>query len=301
MTPPPLVVGKSARIREVREFIRIVAGSDSPVLITGESGTGKELVAAQMHQSSRRCHEPFVAIGCDALADTGGERELIAAFARAGGGTVFLDDVDRLPIALQVRLGPLLHGASRVMSASTRELRKLVAAGVFREDLYYRLNIIPIQMPPLRDRTEDIPLLVKHFLAKYSQAAGASKPLSPAMLETFRHYPWPGNVRELEAACERMAQTCICDAIVAGCVPPTILFHRPDAVAAPEPPAAARADLDGESLDRRLAALETDLIAAALHTSRGNKSKAAMLLKIKRSTLGDRMRKLGLTNDITHA
>jgi DNA-binding NtrC family response regulator len=301
MTPPPLVVGKSARIREVREFIRIVAGSDSPVLITGESGTGKELVAAQLHQSSRRCHEPFVAVGCDSFTESTGEVDLTAAFARAGGGTVFLDDVDRLPPALQARLCQLLHGACRVVSASTRELRKLVAAGVFREDLYYRLNVIPIQMPPLRDRTEDIPLLVKHFLGKYSQAPGASKPLSPAMLEAFLRYPWPGNVRELEAACERMAQTCICDAIVAGCVPATILFHKPDAVAPSAPPSAARADLDGGSLDGRLAAFETELIAAALLAARGNKSKAATLLKIKRSTLGDRMKKLGLVNDNTHA
>ena len=298
---PPLVVGKSARIREVREFIRIVAESDSPVLITGESGTGKELVAAQMHQSSRRCHEPFVTIGCDSLTEAASEAELAAAFVRAGGGTVFLDDVDRLPPALQVRLGKLLHGAARVVSASARDLRKLVAAGAFREDLYYRLNIIPIQIPPLRDRTEDIPLLVKHFLGKYSQAPGASKPLSPAMLETFLRYPWPGNVRELEAACERMAQTCICDAIVAGCVPATILFHWPDAAVPPAAPAAVKTDTDGDSLDRRLAAFETDLITAALHTSRGNKSKAAMLLKIKRSTLGDRMKKLGLMDDAKHA
>jgi DNA-binding NtrC family response regulator len=296
---PPLVVGKSARVREVREFIRIVAGSDSPVLITGESGTGKELVAAQMHQSSRRSHEPFVAIGCDSLTEASGEAELAAAFTRAGGGTVFLDDVDRLLLALQVRLGQLLHGASRVVSATTRDLRKLVTAGTFHEDLYYRLNIIPIQLPPLRDRTEDIPPLVAHFLRKYSQAPGISKPLSPAMLETFLRYPWPGNVRELEAACERMAQTCICDAIAAGCVPATILFHKPDAVA-PSAATAARADLDGESLDGQLAAVEMELIAAALQRARGNKSKAAMLLKIKRSTLGDRMKKLGLIDDAKH-
>jgi DNA-binding NtrC family response regulator len=319
---PAAVVGKSARMRDVFEFVKVIAHGDSSVLITGESGTGKELIANLIHYSSSRRHRPFVAVSCAILAETLIESELFGhergaftnaikdrpgRFELADGGTLFLDDIDDVPIAMQVKLLRVLQtrmvervGSThatpvdvRVLTGSKRDLRKLVAAGSFREDLYYRLNVIPIQLPPLRERVEDIPLLTEHFLRRFfAEKQQPPKTLSPAMLDALMKYPWPGNVRELENACERIAQTCICDTIVAGCMPASILLHD-----LPKPGVSAETGVPVEgSLDRRLEALEAQLIQAALKSAQGNKSRAADLLKIKRSTLGDRIKKLGLAD-----
>ena len=314
-----VVIGPSPRMREVFGFVNVVAGGDSSVLITGESGSGKELVANLIHHSSPRRHRPFVAVSCAILAETLIESELFGhergaftnaikdrpgRFELAEGGTLFLDDIDDVPLSMQVKLLRVLQTRTvervggvrgipidvRVLTGSKRDLRKLVAAGTFREDLYYRLDVIPIYLPPLRERAEDIPALVTHFLERFFAAKSqAARALSPAMLDAFQRYPWPGNVRELENVCERIAQTCICDAVVAGCVPAGILFHSaPRTAAAPE-------SVDG-SLDERLDRLEAQIITAALSSAKGNKSKAAALLQIKRSTLGDRIKKLGLAD-----
>jgi DNA-binding NtrC family response regulator len=326
-----VVVGGSARMREVIDFVKVVANSESSVLITGESGTGKELIANLIHRSSARRNRPFVPVSCAILAETLIESELFGhergaftnafrerpgRFELAEGGTLFLDDIDDVPLAMQVKLLRVLQTRTvervggvrgipidvRVLTGSKRDLRKLVAAGTFREDLFYRLNVIPIQLPPLRERVEDIPLLVDHFLKRYFSARGKEpRPLSQAMLGAFVRYPWPGNVRELENACERIAQTCICDSVVAGCVPAGILFHQPPSGATAETDADATIGasvalpmLDPSPLDQRLARLESQLIANALRAAGGNKSRAAAMLKIKRSTLGDRIRKLDL-------
>jgi DNA-binding NtrC family response regulator len=153
--------------------------------------------------------------------------------------------------------------------------------------------VIPIQLPPLRERSEDIPMLVDHFFKRYFRARGKEpKPVSPAVLEAFRRYPWPGNVRELENACERIAQTCICDSVMAGCVPASVFFQK---TASTAPLVTAHANPPGGvSLDDRIREVECNLIEWALKASHGNKSKAAALLKVKRSTLGDRIKKLGL-------
>jgi len=326
-----VVVGRSARMREVFEFVKVIADGESSVLITGESGTGKELIANLIHHSSARRHRPFVAVSCAILSETLIESELFGhergaftnaikdrpgRFELADGGTLFLDDIDDVPLAMQVKLLRVLQTRMvervggvravpvdvRVLTGSKRDLRKLVAAGTFREDLFYRLNVIPVQLPPLRDRAEDIPLLVEHFFARYFRGRGKEpKPMSSAMVDAFVRYPWPGNVRELENACERIAQTCICDAVVAGCVPAAILFHSP---AAGAPRQGAAPDGSGRdaasepvgrfSLDDRLRALEENLITWALRSTNGNKSKAAGVLGVKRSTLGDRIKKLGL-------
>jgi transcriptional regulator with PAS, ATPase and Fis domain len=316
-SPDSVVVGNSARMREVFDFVKVIAAGDSSVLITGESGTGKELIANLMHHASPRRHRPFVAVSCAILAETLIESELFGhergaftnamkdrpgRFELAEGGTLFLDDIDDVPLAMQVKLLRVLQTRQvervgsvraipidvRVLTGSKRDLSKLVAAGTFREDLFYRLNVIPIQLPPLRERTEDIPALVDHFLTRFfAEKQQSAKPLSPAMFEAFKRYSWPGNVRELENVCERISQTCICDAVVAGCVPASILFH-PAKPAAGKPDAAA---VEG-SLDQRLQQAEAQMIAAALRSARGNKSRAAALLKIKRSTLGDRIKKL---------
>jgi transcriptional regulator with PAS, ATPase and Fis domain len=314
-----VVVGGSARMREILDFVKVIAGGESSVLITGESGTGKELIANLIHDSSERRHKPFVAVSCAILAETLIESELFGhergaftnaikerpgRFELADGGTLFLDDIDDVPLSMQVKLLRVLQtrrvervGAShaipidvRVITGTKRDLRKLVAAGTFRDDLFYRLNVIPIQLPPLRDRAEDIPILAEHFLRRsFAEKHQPPKPLSAAMRDAFQRYPWPGNVRELENVCERIAQTCICDAVVAGCVPAGILLHR--ALVVPERDSAYVVD---GSLGQRLRALESQLIRSALAAARGNKSKAADLLKIKRSTLGDRIKKLGL-------
>jgi transcriptional regulator with PAS, ATPase and Fis domain len=307
-------------MREVFDFVNVIAGGDSSVLITGESGTGKELIANLIHYSSPRRHRPFVAVSCAILAETLIESELFGhergaftnaikdrpgRFELAEGGTLFLDDIDDVPLPIQVKLLRVLQNRTvervggvrgipidvRVLTGSKRDLGRLVAAGTFREDLFYRLNVIPVHLPPLRERAEDVPLLINHFLTRFFGAKGqAAKPLSPAMLDAFQRYPWPGNVRELENVCERIAQTCICGMVVAGCVPAGILFHS-----SPQRAQGAPAFAEG-SLDRRLEQLEAQIITAALRSAKGNKSKAAALLQIKRSTLGDRIKKLGLSD-----
>ena len=328
------VVGGSARMRAIVDFVRVIADGDSSVLITGESGTGKELLANLIHQTSGRRQRAFVPVSCAILSESLIESELFGhergaftnaikdrpgRFELADGGTLFLDDIDDVPLAMQVKLLRVLQnrtvervGSSRaipidvrVLTGSKKDLRTRVHEGTFREDLFYRLNVIPIQLPPLRDRAEDIPLLVEHFFAKFFRARGKKPiPLSPAMLEALLHYPWPGNVRELENTCERIAQTCICDAVVAGCIPASILFHKSVSSASPRAPLAGvddqggsgapdRAD-DAISLYDRIHAVEVASITWALRTAGGNKSKAAALLNVKRSTLGDRIKKLDL-------
>jgi transcriptional regulator with GAF, ATPase, and Fis domain len=321
-SPESVVVGLSARMRGVFEFVRVIADSESTVLITGESGTGKEVIAHLVHHTSVRRHRPFVAVSCAILSETLIESELFGhergaftnaikerpgRFELADGGTLFLDDIDDVPLAMQVKLLRVLQTRTvervgavrsipvdvRVLAGSKRDLRQLVSQGLFREDLFYRLNVIPIHLPPLRERLEDIPMFVDHFFRRFCRASGKKpKPVSPAVLEAFRRYPWPGNVRELENACERIVQTCICDSVMAGCVPATVFFQKPAGIQTPATTESER--FAGVSLDDRIQQVELSLIAWALKTSDGNKSKAAVLLKVKRSTLGDRIRKLGL-------
>jgi transcriptional regulator with GAF, ATPase, and Fis domain len=317
-----VVVGRSPRMRAVFDFVRVIADSESNVLIVGETGTGKELVANLIHHSGRRRRRPFVAVSCAILTETLIESELFGhergaftgaikdrpgRFEMADGGTIFLDDIDDVPASVQVKLLRVIQARTvervggtraipidvRVITGSKRSLRKLVAEGKFREDLYYRLNVVPIWLPPLRERREDIPLLTDHFVRRFFKDRGANVPqISATVREAFLRYPWPGNVRELENACERVAQTCTCNQVRCGCMPASILFHSqthsaPPPIESPAHPAAV-------SLDDRLHEVESHLIAWALKVSHGNKSKAAELLQIKRSTLGDRIRKLGL-------
>jgi transcriptional regulator with GAF, ATPase, and Fis domain len=319
-----VVIGTSARMRGVFDFVRVIANSESTVLITGESGTGKEMIANLIHHSSSRRHRPFVAVSCAILSETLIESELFGhergaftnaikerpgRFELADGGTLFLDDIDDVPLAMQVKLLRVLQTRTvervgavrsipvdvRVLTGSKRDLAQLVAEGTFREDLFYRLHVIPIQLPPLRERPEDIPMLVDHFFKRYFRARGKDpKPVSPAVLEAFRRYSWPGNVRELENACERIAQTCICDSVMAGCVPATVFFQKPSGAHTPIVPNPQGPV--GVSMDDRIREVETNLIVWALKASHGNKSKAAAILRVKRSTLGDRIKKLGLTH-----
>ena len=320
----PIVVGRSARMHAVFDFVRVIADSDSSVLVTGKTGTGKEQIANLIHQSSSRRHKPFVPVSCAILSETLIESELFGhergaftgaikdrpgRFELAHSGTIFLDDIDDVPLSMQVKLLRVLQSRSverlggtrpipvdvRVVTGSKRDLRQLVADGKFREDLFYRLNVIPIVLPPLRERREDIPMLVDHFVKRFFRQRGDdARVVSPAVLQAFMRYPWPGNVRELENACERIAQTCTCDTVRIGCVPATVLFHKYSDDH--EPLVGAHAAPSSVSLDDRLREVETNLISWALKVSGGNKSKAAELLQIKRSTLGDRIKKLDLAH-----
>ena len=331
MAPIPLsidsvVVGRSARMRAVFEFLRVIGNSDSTVLITGESGTGKEVTATLIHQQSRRKHHPFVAVSCALFSETLIESELFGhergaftgaikdrpgRFELAEGGTIFLDDIDDVPLGMQVKLLRVLQNRTierlggtrtvpvnvRVLAGSKKDLKAMVAEGRFREDLYYRLNVLPVALPPLRERREDIPVLMEHFLERYCRRTGTDVPqVSDAVKQAFMRYAWPGNVRELENACERIAQTCTCGTVRVGCMSAHILFRAGAQPAEPGlPPVEPAQKTTPISLDDRLRALESNLIAWALKVSNGNKSRAAELLQINRSTLGDRIVRCGLS------
>src|SRR5512143_1533369 len=214
-----VVVGRSARMRAVFDFVRVIADSDSSVLITGETGTGKELVANLIHQSSARRNKPFVAVSCAILSETLIESELFGhergaftgaikdrpgRFELAQGGTIFLDDVDDVPLTMQVKLLRVLQNRTierlggtrqipidvRVITGSKRDLRGLVGEGKFRDDLFYRLNVIPINLPPLRERREDVPLLADYFIQRYFRQRGEDvRAISPAVMQSFLRYP----------------------------------------------------------------------------------------------------------------
>jgi sigma-54 specific flagellar transcriptional regulator A len=330
-------------MRAVFEYIAHLGGSQSTVLVTGESGTGKEVAARAIHDQSARRAAPFVAVSCALFADSLIESELFGhergaftgavgarpgRFERADGGTLFLDDIDDVPLGMQVKLLRVLQNRSverlggtrtipvdvRVVAGSKRDLRQMVAEGTFREDLYYRLNVIAVDLPPLRERMEDLPALASHFLTRFFARRDLDcPPISDAVMRAFLAYDWPGNVRELENACERMAESAHCGRIGIGCVAASVLFHRPaeapplerpNATSAPEAVAPERTAPPAQSeypwrdaafsLDDHMRAHEAELIAAALCESRGNKSQAARLLGVKRSTLGDRIERCGL-------
>jgi two-component system, NtrC family, response regulator AtoC len=326
----PLVIGRSARMRAVFDFVTVIGGSDSTVLITGESGTGKEVVATLIHQTSRRTHHPFVAVSCALFSETLIESELFGhergaftgaikdrpgRFELAQGGTIFLDDIDDVPLGMQVKLLRVLQNRTierlggtraipinvRILAGTKRDLKQMVADGRFREDLYYRLNVLPLTLPPLRERREDIPELMEAFLGRFFARKGEGMPeVTHAVRQAFMQYDWPGNVRELENACERIAQMCTCGAVRIGCVAASILFGaNPQALEPVVQSLPADTVTTPISLESRLRDLETSLITWALKASHGNKSRAAELLQIKRSTLGDRIRHCGLDRQKT--
>jgi transcriptional regulator with GAF, ATPase, and Fis domain len=317
-----VVVGHSPRMRAIFDFVKVVSRSDSTVMITGESGTGKEVVANMLHHQSVRRHQPFVAVSCALFSEslietelfghergafTGAIKDKPGRFELAQGGTLFLDDIDDVPLSIQVKLLRALQNRQvervggtrtipvnvRIITGSKRDLRQMVTEGKFREDLYYRLNVLPIVLPPLRERREDVPVLTEHFLQRFARERGIDVPdISPVVRHAFARYRWPGNVRELENACERIIQTCTCGTVRIGCLAASVLFGAtvPDAnITMPvlEP-------LKSISLDDRLKEVESNLISWALKVSDGNKSKAAELLSIKRSTLGDRIARCGI-------
>jgi transcriptional regulator with GAF, ATPase, and Fis domain len=330
-SPDNIVVGHSSRMRAIFDFVKVVSKSDSSVIITGESGTGKEVIANLLHHSSSRRHQPFVAVSCALFSEnlietelfghergafTGAIKDKPGRFEMAQGGTLFLDDIDDVPLSMQVKLLRAIQNRTvervggtrsinvnvRVITGSKRDLKKMVAEGNFREDLYYRLNVLPIVLPPLRERREDIPVLTDFFFKRFSRSRGIETPaVSPAVRYAFSRYRWPGNVRELENACERIVQTCTCGTVRTGCLAASVLFATGDSDA-PVPVTTDLAPTEqlAVSLDDRLREVESNLISWALKVSDGNKSKAAELLSIKRSTLGDRIARCGLQDTPSH-
>jgi transcriptional regulator with GAF, ATPase, and Fis domain len=318
-----VVVGQSPRMRAIFDFIKVVSRSDSSVIITGESGTGKEVVANLLHYQSARRSQPFVAVSCALFSEglietelfghergafTGAIKDKPGRFELAQGGTLFLDDIDDVPLSMQVKLLRALQNREvervggtrtipvnvRIISGAKRDLKQMVSDGKFREDLYYRLNVLPIVLPPLRERREDVPVLMDHFLSRFARARGIEMPeISPVVRHIFEQYRWPGNVRELENACERIVQTCTCGTVRVGCVAASVLFGT--AAAATPAPVPVAEGPKSISLDDRLKEVETNLIGWALRVAGGNKSKAAALLNIKRSTLGDRITRCGIS------
>jgi len=325
------IIGESAALREVLEKVEQVAPMSSTVLLRGETGTGKELVAHAIHINSPREEKPFVRVNCAAFAPGVLESELFGhekgsftgaierrrgRFELADGGTLFLDEVGDLPMEVQIKLLRTLQerelervGGSetikidvRVVSATNRNLERMIEDGDFREDLYYRLNVFPINLPPLRDRLEDLPILVNHFIQKFSRSMGvANGGASAEGLAKLREYNWPGNVRELENIIERgmiLAKGAQLGAThfdfgrrAQNASGPSHTGPVPTITPAQAQPAVAD---EGKSLAERLLDSERKEIVAAVEKSRGNIASAARTLGINRSTLYYRLRKHGL-------
>src|SRR5580698_1111677 len=321
------IVGESPALREVLTRVEQVAKTSSTVLLRGETGTGKEMVARAIHINSARESRPFVRLNCAALAPgvleselfghekgsfTGAVARRLGRFEMADGGTLFLDEVGDLPLDVQVKLLRVLQerefervGGSetikvdvRVVSATHRDLERQIADGSFREDLYYRLNVFPILLPPLRERPSDIPLLAEHFLQKY--VAGAGKPvhgIDAGAVVALTGYSWPGNVRELENLIERALILTRGSEITAADLE---FMRRPAAGAATSAPAGAAGGAGGSTaggarpLGERLHEQERAAIVGAIDAAQGNIAHAARALGINRSTLYYRMRKHGL-------
>jgi len=309
------ILGRSRPMQDLFNLLDMVARSSSTILITGETGTGKEVVARAIHHNSPRRAHRFVALNCSAIPETLLEAELFGhvrgAFTGAVGtrqgrleqahkGTLLLDEVGTMSATLQVKLlravqerefervgdNQTIKVDVRVIAATNSDFARLVAAGSFREDLYYRLNVIPIQLPPLRERRDDIPLLVQHFLAKF--APGSAVHASQTAMRALMAYDWPGNVRQLENAMERaVALGAGRPEIDVADLPPEVR-EVPDASAPPY----VEFPEDGLDLPRYLATIERDLIHRALDRTRGNRNRAADLLHIKRTTLVEKLKRL---------
>jgi DNA-binding NtrC family response regulator len=311
------IIGTSEPIVQLFELIRKVADTDSTVLILGESGTGKELIAKALHYNSQRRQGNLVAVNCAAIPEELLESELfghergafthavrtrIGRFEQANCGTIFLDEIADMSPALQVKLLRVLQDRSferiggvksikvdiRVIAATNQELEALVKQGNFREDLYYRLNVIPIRVPPLRERVGDIPLLVKHFLQEFSKKKKTpAKRLSPQAMDLLVRYPWPGNVRELENLVERLVILTEGDEIKVDDLPHR--FREAGSIGA----GVESIDFpqDGLNLPQALQDLERRLILKALEQSNWVKSRAAQLLNLNRTTLIEKMKK----------
>jgi DNA-binding NtrC family response regulator len=332
---PPLV-GTSPSMRTIYDMVARVADSPSTVLITGESGTGKELIARALHRGSSRRDKPLIKVNCAAIpkdlveselfgyqrgAFTGAVGDKPGRFELADGGTLFLDEIGEIPVEIQVKLLRALQESEfervggiktlkvdvRLIAATNRDLKSLIAEGRFREDLYYRLAVVPIALPPLRDRREDIPLLVAHFIEKYDRRLGKSvERIDDDALQLLVDYGWPGNIRELENLMERSVLFADGPSIRASSLPDSLRE-----TGTPPPPIAAMGPLGAiaapsgasmkEIVRQAQAELEKELISRALEETGGNVTRAAKRLQISRKSLQVKMKDLGLRDAETGA
>jgi two-component system response regulator PilR (NtrC family) len=317
------LIGKGPKMRAVMELVRRVAGGRSSVLITGESGTGKEVVARALHQSGDRAPHPFITVNCGALPETLMESELFGhekgAFTGANVkkeglvraahlGTLFLDEIGELPAPLQVKLLRVLQERKvrpvggnqeidvdvRVVAATNRDVEAAVRDGSFRQDLFYRLNVIRIQLPPLRERIEDIPMLAQHFLQKHSSLEGKRLGLSSEALQWIVQQQYPGNVRELENVIERAVALASEPYVVRADLQGGVMLEQGGA------PAKDMTHLppDGLDLDTVLGDIEKNLLLQALERTGGNRTNAAKLLRTSFRSLRYRLAKYGLGDDM---
>jgi DNA-binding NtrC family response regulator len=307
------IIGKSKEIREVFKIIDDVARSNATVLITGESGTGKELVARAIHNRSPRQDKLFVAVNCAAIPEnlleselfghergsfTGAHERQIGKIEIANGGTLFLDEIGSMPLPMQAKLLRVIQekeieriGAGyptpvdvRIISATNSDLRAAIKKYKFREDLYYRLNVIPIHLPPLRQRREDIHLLANHFLHKFNRKFGKNiKGIKKDAMQMLEKYDWPGNIRELENLMERLAVLSKADHIGSDRLPPEIKGELP-----------CRPGSEETNLEEAVQKFEADFIRQAIKKAGGKKGEAAKLLGIHRNTLLQLEKKLNL-------
>src|SRR5436190_3441645 len=314
------IIGKSPPMKRLFQLLETVAGTNSTILISGETGTGKEVVARAIHHNSPRRTHRYVALNCSAIPETLLEAEIFGhvrgAFTGAIGnregrleqahrGTLFLDEVGTMSAALQMKLLRVLQerefervGDSntikvdvRVIAATNGDLRTMVAAGQFREDLFYRLNVIPVELPALRDRKDDIPLLAQHFIEKFAGDRASKTPLTIAQgaMRRLMAYKWPGNVRQLENAIEHAVAFSGARAqIDVGDLPPDLQQSQALALASP-----VMLPEDGMDLDSFIATVERELIERSLERTAGNKGQAARLLGLKRTTLVEKIKRLG--------
>jgi len=321
------IVGQSNAMRQVFATLELVAPMNSTVLISGETGTGKELIARTIHHNSPRADQRFVAFNAAAIPETLAEAELfghtkgaftgavnsrVGRFEMAHRGTLFIDEVGLMPLPLQSKLLRTLQereieriGESRpikfdarIIAASNNDLRKMVKDGTFREDLFYRLNVIPVTLPPLRERREDVPLLARHFVQKSCRSNNLpAKTLSQDAVRTLMNFSWPGNIRQLENAVEHaVAMSGAETSIAASTLPEELLAQTQTAIM----PTVSIPD-EGINFTSIVSQLERELILRVLEKTRGNKRQAARLLNLSRTTFIDKLQRLHLADDTAAA
>jgi DNA-binding NtrC family response regulator len=322
------IIGKGQRMIELQQIIAKVADAPSTVLIQGESGTGKELVATALHEQSSRREAPFIKINCAAIprelveaelfgfekgAFTGAVQSKPGRFELADGGTLFLDEIGEIPIEMQVKLLRAIQESEfervggvkttrvevRLIAATSRDLTREIAAGRFREDLYYRLNVVPVHLPPLRERRDDIPLLVEHFRQKYNARLKKDvERIEDDALLALSGYSWPGNIRELENVLERTILFAEGPVIRASDLPASLRGQPAAEEGAPTAPGlpAAPGPLK-EIVKGQVQAIERDLIVRGLEVTGGNVTRTAKLLKISRKSLQMKMKEFNLRGD----
>ena len=314
------LIGKNDKIRKIYDIIEHIAGSNSTVLISGESGTGKEIVADTIHKKSKRANKPYVIVNCAAIPENLLESEIfghergsftgaldrhIGKFELASGGTIFLDEIGEMPMAMQVKLLRAVQEGMieriggeksipidiRIIAATNIDLKKAIQDKKFREDLYYRLDVIPINLPPLRDRKEDIPLFINYFLAKYNKELNKDiKYITGEALKVFQEYSWPGNVRELENLIERIVTLSKDDHIDAAHLPKDIVNSKPNNNGS--------FSLEEGSLMKVVRNFEKKIIIEALRYCNGNQTSTAKTLGIHRTTLISKLEAYGIKDRI---